>query len=261
MFSPHKFKILVAFVIGVGLCVYCFRGDFLANDYVYANSMIDGEITEVLVVEEQAINEGDHLLRVANPTVENKLRDFRDAIRYAEEEKESLRCRMAEFEEKLRILVAKARIDIEELHAEIELASKAEKNAKAIVESTRTYLASGALSKLEFGEFESAHLASQSKILALRTKLKRLQLAIEASESNIFVNQDDVSDELSQLKLSLKVAEDKHRDSVRNLEAEEIKLGLLVVAPRNGQVTTILGQVGNPVSPNSQLVVLDSNED
>jgi multidrug resistance efflux pump len=75
------------------------------------------------------------------------------------------------------------------------------------------------------------------------------------------VNQDDVSDELSQLKLSLKVAEDKHRDSVRNLEAEEIKLGLLVVAPRNGQVTTILGQVGNPVSPNSQLVVLDSNED
>ena len=217
----------------------------LVGNYLPINANVEGEIAEIFVQEGEIVKKGDLLIRLKNPEMATFNKQNLAAIATAESKVSALEQQLKSFKVKLGIAAKKLVLDHEVAESENEAAVKSRDSVKAAAARLKPYVASGAVTELEYDAVANQLLAAEAKCTATKNQIRQVEFSQSAAKSNVLILGDRLDDEMGRIKMDLTIAKAELRELeiVAELFAQRVS-ELDIVAPRDGKVFVTYRQVG-----------------
>lgn len=226
----------------------------LVGNWMAVNAKAEGEVFEVLVSEGDHVRKGDLLLRLNNPEVTQVNMQLEAQLQTARSKVVALQKHRKSFTSKLEYASQKLDLDREVALSELEASKKALKSAQAALTRLRPFVASGAITALEFDEFENNFLEEESNVIAKENLVRQIEFSKQAAKSNILIIGDRMDDELGRIEAELEVAQAEVSELSQIYEMSLQNEGALkVVAPRDGVIFVSYRQEGQFVKVADEL--------
>ncbi len=230
----------------------------LSGNYIPVNSSVDGEIVEVLVREGQLVSAGDILFRLRNPDLEIA-RDDLVAQRVAASRKvQALRDQLRDYQKTLVATTQRLQLDVKLSRAEVDTAGKQLEAARATVNRLRPYVSTGAVTAAEVEIAQKQYLVAEAALNAAKSQLDVRSYALSAAskDSIVFVG-GRVDPEPNRLLSEIAIAEADLETLTVSCELAKRRIdGLVVRAPRTGQVHVNYRHVGEFLRASEQVIAL-----
>lgn len=209
----------------------------LSGNQLPINAKIAGEIKELLVKAGDTVRQGDVLLRLSNPEIALAGEQCRTELEAAKAKVSALQQQRIDFNKKLKIASEKLKLDREVAVAEFQSAEKSANIAQAAVNRMTPYLASGAVSNVEFDSATDKLLAAEANKLAKQNLIRQIEFSQTAAASNLMILGDRMDAELGRIEADLKIAKADLERAKKMVELSQRQMDLLeIVAPRDGKI-------------------------
>ena len=235
----------------------------LSGNFIPVNSPVDGEITEVSVREGQFVSAGEVLLRLRNPELENARHDLVAQQAAASRKVKALKKQQLEYEKTLQATTNRLKLHVKLSRSEVDTASKQVDAARAAVDRLRPHVGSGAVTASELDIAHKEYLVAESVLNTASSQLEVRDFALSAASNHkmIFVG-DGVDPEPNRLASEIAIAEADLDILTVSCELAKKRIeGLVVRAPRSGQVHVNYRHVGEFLRASEQVAALSVRGD
>ena len=208
----------------------------------------EGEVVELLVSKGDTVKKGDLLMRLKNPSMQEKKDQLAAQLTTAEAKINVLKRQLNSNNKKIELASEKLKMDLAVAKSELAAAAKNVDIAKINLDRMQPAFESGAITTLEFEEVRQGLSAAKANKMTAENAVKQIEFAQIAVKNNFLIDGVRLNDDNGQLTSKLEISTAELNEMQTALVAADGQLANLnVTAPRAGTVSVVYRQVGELV--------------